>query len=168
VSVSTVGATTADTRPENPISPTVIAHSGDVTLSWQVLTRFSGVTLRLYAGDLGGFRLLAEGPAKLGQGTYTYIDPASYLAPVVYQLRWVDGQGCETTIATILRVDARFAPVGAPSASVNRIDSGDLSSPFDWRDALSNRCRTTAAELADLFIPSPEVPPPRLSAAICI
>ncbi len=121
--------------------------------------------MRLYVGDSGGFRLLAEGPAELGSRTYTYIDHARYPTPVAYQLRWVDGDGREMTVAMIFRVDAQFAPVDAPSKSVNRIDSGAPRSVPVWCIAPIEQIEDQAARVADLHIPSPEVPPPRTTAA---
>lgn len=133
-------------------------------MSWQILTHDRGVTVRLYAGDIGGFRLLAEGPAESGSRTYEYVDYSRYPTPVVYQLRWVDGNGHEMTLATILRLDAQIAPAEAPSPSMNRIDSGAPESVPVCLIAPIERIEDQSARVADLHIPSPEVPPPRTAA----
>ena len=162
---STAQATASPAPDGSPVIPTVITHNGEVTVSWQLLTHFRGVTQRLYAGDTRGFRLLAEGPAELGSRTYTYVDHARYPAPVAYQLRWVADDGREVAIATIFRVDARFSPIGALFQSVDRIDSGECVSSSVWCAPPMERIEDHAARVADLQIPSPEVPPPRAAAA---
>lgn len=158
-------STTTSSPDDSPISPTVITHSDEVTVSWQILTHDRGLIVRLYASDISGFRLLAEGPAELGSRTYEYIDHARYSTPVVYQLRWVDRDGQEMTVATVLRVDAQFSPAGTPSQSMNRIDSGAQASIPVCCIAPIEQSEDQAARMADLHIPSPEVPPPRTTVA---